>query len=269
MSAICSHTASIELTELPEAIAGRQECLAIGGTSVHLRMCQTCGRIGCCDSSPHRHASAHARTSQHPIAAPPSRERTGAGATWTESRSWSPGGDSDTARTVLISTVIEYLKEQVMADAPGQQPSSQPPPGSATVAEVMQPPLTTVKQDDHVAAAAYVMKHAGATALVVVDEWTDQPLGIITEADIAHAVADGKDLSSVRIHDLMTTRPTVINTTTSVRDAAKTMTSGHFRHLPVVGDAGLVGMVDIVDVCRALIDSVISRQPGTGVAQPD
>jgi uncharacterized UBP type Zn finger protein len=68
MTATCSHTASIELTELPEAIAGCQECLAIGGTWVHLRMCQTCGRIGCCDSSPHRHASAHARTSQHPIA---------------------------------------------------------------------------------------------------------------------------------------------------------------------------------------------------------
>jgi CBS domain-containing protein len=156
-----------------------------------------------------------------------------------------------------------------MADAPGQQPSFQPSPGSATVAEVMQPPLTTVKKDDHVAAAAYLMKHAGATALVVVDEWTDQPLGIITEADIAHAVADGKDLSNVRIHDLMTARPTVITTTTSVQDAAKAMTSGHFRHLPVVGDAGLVGMVDIVDVCRVLIDSAVSQQPGTGGAQPD
>ena len=156
-----------------------------------------------------------------------------------------------------------------MADTPGQQPSFQPPPESATVAEVMQPPLTTVKKDDHVAAAAYLMKHAGATALVVVDEWTDQPLGIITEADIAHAVADGKDLSSVRIHDLMTTSPTVITAASSVRDAAKAMTSGHFRHLPVVGDAGLVGMVDIVDVCRVLIDPAISRQPGTGVAQPD
>jgi CBS domain-containing protein len=154
-----------------------------------------------------------------------------------------------------------------MADAPGQ-PSFQPPPGSATVAEVMQPPLATVERNDHVAAAAYVMKHAGATALVVVDE-TDQPLGIITEADIAHAVADGKDLSSVRIHDLMTARPTVINTTTSVRDAAKIMASGHFRHLPVVGDAGLVGMVDIVDVCRVLMEFVISRQPGTGGAPLD
>jgi len=52
----------------------------------------------------------------------------------------------------------------------------------------------------------------------------------------------------------MTTRPTVIKTTTNVRDAAKIMTSGHFRHLPVVGDTGLVGIVDITDVCRALLE---------------
>ena len=54
--------------------------------------------------------------------------------------------------------------------------------------------------------------------------------------------------------DLMITRPTIISMNTSVRDAATVMTSGHFRHLPVVGDDnGLVGIVDITDVCRALI----------------
>jgi len=79
MSTICTHTDSIKLTELPEVIAGCQDCLAIGGTWVHLRMCQSCGRIGCCDSSPHRHASAHARSSRHRSPAPLSRERTGAG----------------------------------------------------------------------------------------------------------------------------------------------------------------------------------------------
>jgi CBS domain-containing protein len=142
-----------------------------------------------------------------------------------------------------------------MTDASAPQPTFQPQQTPVTVAGIMRPPLATVKQDDHVAAAAYLMKHAGATALVILDEWTDQPLGIITEADIAHAVADGKDLSTLRIHDLMTTRPTVISATTSVRDAAKTMTNGHFRHLPVVGDSGLIGMVDIADVCRALIDT--------------
>jgi uncharacterized UBP type Zn finger protein len=68
MTATCSHTDTIELTQLPTAIAGCEDCLAVGGTWVHLRMCQTCGRIGCCDSSPHRHASGHARSADHPIA---------------------------------------------------------------------------------------------------------------------------------------------------------------------------------------------------------
>jgi CBS domain-containing protein len=145
----------------------------------------------------------------------------------------------------------------------------------ATAGDIMRPPLTTVEQNDHVAAAAYLMKHAGATAVTVLDPRTSQPVGIITEADIAHAVADGKDVNSTRIHEVMTTRPTVINTTTSVRDAAKVMTSGHFRHLPVVGDAGLVGIVDITDVCRALIDPDFShllsslKDPGRFIAGAD
>jgi CBS domain-containing protein len=142
-----------------------------------------------------------------------------------------------------------------MTETSAPQPTFEPRQAPATVAGIMRPPLTTVEQDDHVAAAAYLMKHAGATALVILDEWTDQPLGIVTQADIAHAVADGKDLSTLRIHDLMTTRPTVISAMTSVRDAAKIMTDGHVQHLPVVGDSGLLGMVDLADVCRALIDT--------------
>ena len=138
----------------------------------------------------------------------------------------------------------------------------------ATAADIMRPPLTTVEQNDHIAAAAYLMKHAGTTALMVLDARTGQPTGIITEADIAHAVADGKDVNSTRIYALMTAHPTVISTTTSVLDAAKVMTSGHFRHLPVVGEAGLVGIIDITDVCRALLDPYIS-QPPTGKAQPE
>ncbi len=131
----------------------------------------------------------------------------------------------------------------------------------ATAADVMRPPLTTVEQQAHVAAAAYLMKHAGANALTVVDPQTGQPAGIITEADIAHAVADGKDVNSTRIYQLMTARPTVITTTTSVRDAARLMTRGHFRHLPVIGDAGLAGIIDITDVCRALLETEVSPLP--------
>ena len=46
---------------------GCEDCLATGGRWVHLRMCQQCGHLGCCDSSPNRHATAHWRDSGHPI----------------------------------------------------------------------------------------------------------------------------------------------------------------------------------------------------------
>jgi CBS domain-containing protein len=154
-----------------------------------------------------------------------------------------------------------------MTEAFAQQPS-QPPPTQVTVAEVMRPPVTTADLNDHAAAAAYLMKHAGSTALLVVDIETGQPKGIITETDIAHAVADGRDLNQVRIYELMTERPTIIAPATSVRDAAEIMLHGHFRHLPVSGDSGLVGMVDISDICRALINPGIFRQPATDPAQP-
>jgi hypothetical protein len=65
--AACSHLGSIELTEPPEEIPGCEDCLRIGSRWVHLRMCTTCGHIGCCDSSPNRHARAHAAAEDHPI----------------------------------------------------------------------------------------------------------------------------------------------------------------------------------------------------------
>jgi len=90
--------------------------------------------------------------------------------------------------------------------------------------------------------------------VVVDDDQAKQPVGIITEADIVQAVAAGKDVNDVRIRALITTHPTVINAGTSIRDAARAMVTGHFRHLPVVGESGLIGMVDITDVCAALPD---------------
>jgi len=139
--------------------------------------------------------------------------------------------------------------EQIMADTSAHEVRA------ATVADVMRPALTTVDQNDHVAAAAYLMKHAGTTALVVLDgHETNRPVGLVTEADIVHAVADGKDVNEVRIHDLMTHGPTVVDGATSVRDAANLMLKDHFRHLPVVGPDGLSGIVDIGDICRALLE---------------
>ena len=134
-----------------------------------------------------------------------------------------------------------------------------PPP--ATVVDVMQPPVTSVEQNDHLAAAAYLMKRANATALIVTQAQTGRPIGIITDADVSRAVADGKNPNDVRIYELMTANPTVVKTTTSIRDAAKVMTSKRFRHLPVIGDACRVGIVDITDVCRMLLETDVSGLP--------
>jgi CBS domain-containing protein len=147
-----------------------------------------------------------------------------------------------------------------MADAP-VEPSA---PRLATVADVMQPPVTTIERNDHVAAAAYVMKRANATALIVTEAQTGKPVGIITDADVSRAVGDGKNPNDVRIYELMTADPTVVDTETSIRDAAKIMTSRRFRHLPVVGDVGLVGIVDLTDVCRVLLESDVLGPAAAG-----
>jgi CBS domain-containing protein len=144
-----------------------------------------------------------------------------------------------------------------MAGASAQEPSSSSRPSRAlaTAADVMRPALTTVESNAHLAAAAYLMRQAGETALVVIDEeHAKRPIGLITGADIADAVADGQDMNAVRILELMTADPPVITETTGIHEAARAMVTGHFRHLPVVGDAGLVGIVDIGDVCAALLD---------------
>jgi len=144
--------------------------------------------------------------------------------------------------------------EQIMTAVSAQKSPVHARAAAATVADVMRPPLITVAPHDHVAAAAYLMKHAGTTALMVVDARAGQPAGIITAADVAHAIADGKELNDVWVDAVMTTRP-ALTATTSIRDAAEMMTTRHFRHLPVAGDTGLLGVVDIIDVCRALLDA--------------
>jgi hypothetical protein len=65
--ASCGHLDSIQITELPASTDGCEDCLREGGVWLHLRICLTCGHVGCCDDSPNRHASRHAQTVDHPI----------------------------------------------------------------------------------------------------------------------------------------------------------------------------------------------------------
>jgi hypothetical protein len=65
MAKNCSHLGTIKKVT-PSAL-GCEECLATGSPWVHLRICRTCGHVGCCDDSPNRHAHKHFHTTQHPI----------------------------------------------------------------------------------------------------------------------------------------------------------------------------------------------------------
>ena len=67
MPAECTHLDQVKVLDGPAEIAGCEECLRDGGTWVHLRMCQTCGHIGCCDNSPGKHATGHNHETGHPI----------------------------------------------------------------------------------------------------------------------------------------------------------------------------------------------------------
>ncbi|HEX6116863.1 MAG TPA: UBP-type zinc finger domain-containing protein [Solirubrobacterales bacterium] len=63
----CSHLDHVRVTELPEAVEGCEGCLQAGDPWFHLRICLECGKVGCCDSSPNKHATAHAREAGHPL----------------------------------------------------------------------------------------------------------------------------------------------------------------------------------------------------------
>ena len=64
---ICEHEVGLE--PVPPRTAGCEECLKTGMQWVHLRLCLSCGHVGCCDSSPGRHATKHFHHTEHPVMA--------------------------------------------------------------------------------------------------------------------------------------------------------------------------------------------------------
>ena len=61
----CSHLDTIR--DVVPSANGCEDCLKIGDSWVHLRMCEACGHVGCCDSSKNKHATKHYRATNHPI----------------------------------------------------------------------------------------------------------------------------------------------------------------------------------------------------------
>lgn len=65
MAKPCEHAGEME--DVTPSSEGCEACLAVGDTWLHLRLCMTCGTVGCCDGSKNRHARAHSAETSHPI----------------------------------------------------------------------------------------------------------------------------------------------------------------------------------------------------------
>jgi uncharacterized UBP type Zn finger protein len=63
----CRHTDQLSDAPREPLAEGCEECLKANGTWVHLRVCQSCGHVGCCDQSAGRHATAHFHETRHPV----------------------------------------------------------------------------------------------------------------------------------------------------------------------------------------------------------
>ena len=62
----CTHLTEADRSTRPRT-NGCEKCLAMGDTWVHLRLCLTCGHVGCCDDSKNKHATKHFHSSKHPV----------------------------------------------------------------------------------------------------------------------------------------------------------------------------------------------------------
>src|SRR3954470_4357663 len=130
-----------------------------------------------------------------------------------------------------------------------------------SVGALMRSATTTIEPDSHVASAAFLMKRAHDSALVVTSGDGRVPIAVITDADVSQAVADGRDLNETRINQLHLRHPESVRPGMTVAEAAGRMLQLKTPHLPVMDDGRLVGLIDMMAVCRALLDEEESGNP--------
>jgi len=132
----------------------------------------------------------------------------------------------------------------------------------ATIADVMTKDVVTLSSDSTVGDAAQVMVRGGFGSVIVVHG--RMLLGILTERDVLRAAASEDDLRSALVERWMTPDPDTSEPDLDTEEAAGLMLSRGYRHLPVVVDGDLVGMVSLRDVLSARI----ARSRGVDLGGP-
>jgi citrate synthase len=156
------------------------------------------------------------------------------------------------------------FNDPTTSGSPSHRPTPQPPRiPCRRVADVMTSPAQTAKASETVAAAAARMHTEHVGSLVVTDG--DAPLGILTERDLLEAATAGADFSTASVAEYMTPQAHTVPSSTSASDAFDQLRVGGYRHLPVVDDASLVGVISIRDLLRV---ADIRPAPGGPVEVP-
>src|SRR5919202_5890249 len=117
-----------------------------------------------------------------------------------------------------------------------------------TVEQIMSHPVITATSSETVAEAAARMSRQGVGSTVVVDD--GRPTGILTERDLVGLAASGADPTSSKVSEWMTETPDTIDPREDVTEAFRTLSERGYRHLPVVIDGRLTGIVSIRDLMK-------------------
>ena len=118
--------------------------------------------------------------------------------------------------------------------------------------------VATVPPDATVADAVAALAEHNVGALVVSSDGRTVE-GIISERDIVRGLASGAEVLQRRVRDLMETDVSTCHGRSDIEELMATMTAGRFRHLPVVTDSSLSGIISIGDVVKARIDELATE----------
>jgi CBS domain-containing protein len=116
------------------------------------------------------------------------------------------------------------------------------------VSEIMSKDLVTVGPEYNVADVASLMRSRKVGSVIVLED--DRVLGILTERDILGVVGSGEDPKNVAAHEALTDDVITIGPDAPVEEAAGEMVRAGVRHLPVISEQGLIGIVSMRDLVR-------------------
>ncbi len=112
--------------------------------------------------------------------------------------------------------------------------------------------IRSIHPDDSVFDAIQKLATANIGSLIVVED--DRPVGIFTERDYArNVILKGKSSPTTKVRDIMTTRVIFVQPEQTVEHCMAIMTDKHIRHLPVLRDEKLIGMISIGDLVKSII----------------